>query len=177
MARREEERSPSRTTALEDLQNSANAASLSKQITRRFVPGDVYAPHDLSWVEMQKWKTRGRPTYDALDALDLKPLDHYRVCCLGFGLEILCDYQSRATMLIGVLQNFSMISEYMTPMGRIKHSNETGLRPVNQRRMARTIRRTIGMGIMPSVHRHPEVLLKIMKKSQSAQNAVRGMPV
>jgi hypothetical protein len=32
-----------------------------------------------------------------------------------------------------ILQNFSIMSEYMTPMGRIKHSNETGLRPVNQR--------------------------------------------
>ena len=45
-------------------------------------------------------------------------------------------------------------------MGRIKHSKETGLRPVNQRRIARAIRRSIGMGMMPSVHRHPEILHK-----------------
>lgn len=50
-------------------------------------------------------------------------------------------------------------------MGRIKHSKETGLRPVNQRRIARAIRRTIGMGMMPSVHRHPEIIYKEMERS------------
>jgi small subunit ribosomal protein S18 len=58
-------------------------------------------------------------------------------------------------------QNFSIMSEYMTDLGRIKHSNETNLRPVNQRRMARAIRRAIGVGIlMPSTHRHPEIIRK-----------------
>lgn len=46
----------------------------------------------------------------------------------------------------------------MTDMGRIKHSNDTGLRPVNQRKMAKAVRRAIGLGLMPSVHRHPEIL-------------------
>ncbi len=57
------------------------------------------------------------------------------------------------------------MSEYMTPMGRIKHSHETGLRPVNQRKIARAIRRSIGMGMMPSVHRHPEILYKQATRS------------
>lgn len=52
------------------------------------------------------------------------------------------------------------MSEYMTEMGRIKHSKVTGLRPVNQRKMAKAIRRAIGLGLMPSVHRHPLVLKK-----------------
>ena len=43
-------------------------------------------------------------------------------------------------------------------MGRIKHPRETGLGNVNQRRLAKAIRRSIGMGLMPSVHNHPEVL-------------------
>jgi small subunit ribosomal protein S18 len=51
-----------------------------------------------------------------------------------------------------------MVSEYMTTYGQIKHSKETGLRPTNQRKMAKAIRRAIGMGIHPSVHRHPEIL-------------------
>merc|ERR1712187_890038 len=55
-------------------------------------------------------------------------------------------------------KNFSIMSEYMTPMGRIKHRSETGLRPVNQRKIAKAIRRAIGLGLMPSVHRHPEIL-------------------
>jgi len=58
------------------------------------------------------------------------------------------------------LQNFSMMSEYMTEMGRIKQSTDTGLRPVNQRKMAKAIRRAIGIGLMPSVHRHPELLMR-----------------
>jgi small subunit ribosomal protein S18 len=55
---------------------------LSKQITRRYKPGDVYAPHDLSGVEMTKWKKRDRPIYDVFDVLDMNPLEHYRVCSL-----------------------------------------------------------------------------------------------
>ena len=56
------------------------------------------------------------------------------------------------------MQNFSLISEFMTTMGRIKHSDDTGLRPVNQRKVAKAIRRAVGMGLHPSVHRHPEIL-------------------
>jgi len=55
------------------------AADLSKQITRRWKAGDVYAPHDLSEVEMAKWKKRERPNRDAFDVLDFNPMDHYRV--------------------------------------------------------------------------------------------------
>ena len=50
------------------------------------------------------------------------------------------------------------MSEYMTTMGRIKHRSQTGLRPVNQRKLAKAIRRAIGLGLMPSVHKHPEIL-------------------
>ena len=50
------------------------------------------------------------------------------------------------------------MSEYMTNMGRIKHRRETGLRAVNQRKIAKAIRRAVGMGLLPSVHEHPEVL-------------------
>jgi len=52
------------------------------------------------------------------------------------------------------------MSEYMTRMGKIMHNKDTGLRPVNQRKIAKAIRRSIGMGMMPSVHRHPEILYK-----------------
>ena len=55
-------------------------------------------------------------------------------------------------------QNPVMLAEFMTTMGRIKHPRETGLRPVNQRKIAKAIRRAIGMGFMPSCHVHPEML-------------------
>ena len=48
--------------------------------------------------------------------------------------------------------------EYMTSMGRIRHRNSTGLRRVNQRRVAKAIRRSVAMGLIPSVHKHPEML-------------------
>jgi small subunit ribosomal protein S18 len=48
----------------------------------------------------------------------------------------------------------------MTETGRIKHSKDTGLRPKNQRKIAKAIRRAIGLGLMPSVHRHPLVMRK-----------------
>lgn len=88
---------------------------------------------------MAKWKKlrrKDRPRVDVLDQLALNPLKHYK--------------------------NFSIMGEYITEMGRIKHSSETGLRPVNQRRMAKAVRRAMGMGLMPGVHRHPE-LLRMMK--------------
>jgi small subunit ribosomal protein S18 len=58
------------------------------------------------------------------------------------------------------MQNFSFISEYITQHGRIKRADQTGLRPVNQRKVAKAIRRAIGLGIHPSVHRHPELLMR-----------------
>ncbi|CAD0083083.1 unnamed protein product, partial [Aureobasidium vineae] len=106
-----------------------------RQMTRKWKDGDVYAPHDLSGVEMAKWQKgqpKGRPKKDVFDMLKINPLNHY--------------------------WNFSMMSEFMTEMGKIKHSKDTGLRPVNQRKVAKAVRRAIGLGLMPSVHRHPEIL-------------------
>ncbi|OJK00044.1 hypothetical protein ASPACDRAFT_120092 [Aspergillus aculeatus ATCC 16872] len=105
---------------------------LEKFQTREWKAGDIYAPHDLSPAQMRRWKVRHSPSTDVFDSLNLNPLTMYK--------------------------NFSIMSEYMTPMGRIKHRNETGLRPVNQRKMAKAIRRAVGLGLMPSVHRHPEIL-------------------
>ncbi|KAI1814181.1 ribosomal protein S18 [Poronia punctata] len=111
-----------------------------KHMTRNWRPGDVYSPRDISGVEMDKLRQMFRqrkPGFDRVDALGLRPKDMYR--------------------------NFSMISEFITPHGRIKHSSETGLRPVNQRKMAKAIRRAIGLGIHPSVHIHPEILMRTQK--------------
>lgn len=51
------------------------------------------------------------------------------------------------------------MSEYVTDMGKIKHNKDTGLRPRNQRKMAKAVRRAIGLGLIPSVYRHPQVLM------------------
>ncbi|KAF2147120.1 uncharacterized protein K452DRAFT_323321 [Aplosporella prunicola CBS 121167] len=116
-----------------EIQASWLRQDLEKQMPRRWTAGDVYAPHDISPVESTKWRRkRTTPSLDAFDTLALDPLKEYK--------------------------NFSVMSEYMTEMGRIKHSKVTGLRPVNQRRVAKAIRRSIGIGIMPSVHIHPELI-------------------
>ncbi|OTB07081.1 hypothetical protein M426DRAFT_318447 [Hypoxylon sp. CI-4A] len=118
----------------EELNREVRDDDYMRQMTRRWKAGDVYAPHDLSPSEMGKWRRNQARKKDLVDMLGLRPLDMYR--------------------------NFSVISEFMTPHGRIKRAVETGLRPPNQRKMAKAIRRAIGLGIHPSVHRHPELLVR-----------------
>ncbi|KAK4574120.1 hypothetical protein LTR86_001881 [Recurvomyces mirabilis] len=132
---------------LTDISRDTTRRELEQQIPRRFRPGDIYAPHDLSGVEMSKWKRLRRkprvPSHgrDVLDQLGIDPRKEYK--------------------------NFSMMNEYVTEMGRIKHRNDTGLRPVNQRRMAQAVRRAIGSGVlMPSVYKHPELI-----KAEMAQRS------
>jgi small subunit ribosomal protein S18 len=71
-------------------------------------------------------------------------------------------------------KNFCMLSEYVTEMGRIKHSSETGLRPVNQRRMAKAIRRAIALGFMPATHKHPEYLMHMRESREGRGGGQRG---
>lgn len=52
------------------------------QMTRRWRAGDVYAPHDLSGIEMAKWKKvrrKGKSTWDVMDQLGMDPREHYKV--------------------------------------------------------------------------------------------------
>ncbi|EAL87694.1 hypothetical protein KXX33_006783 [Aspergillus fumigatus] len=138
-------RLPNRQKFLEDQKAQGESRALEKFQTRDWKAGDIYAPHDLSPAEMKKWRKRQGPAADAFDALNLNPLDLYK--------------------------NFSIMSEYMTAMGRIKHRSATGLRPVNQRKIAKAIRRAIGIGLMPSVHRHPEIL------AAEAKARMEGTPI
>lgn len=123
-----------RESTIEDVNKAAQMDDYARQMTRRWNVGEVYAPHDLSPSEMAKWRRNQARKKDLVDMLGLRPLDMYR--------------------------NFSVISEFMTSHGRIKKSVETGLRPPNQRKMAKAIRRAIGLGLHPSVHHHPELLMR-----------------
>ncbi|PKS07672.1 hypothetical protein jhhlp_006279 [Lomentospora prolificans] len=119
-----------------DIQQRVEAQRVSEdylsQMPRYWREGDVFTPHDLSGNEMKKWRRKAPKTADVFDVLGVNPLDHYR--------------------------NFTLISDFTTSMGQIQHSNQTGLRPANQRKIAKAIRRVMGMGLHPSVHRHPEML-------------------
>jgi len=55
-------------------------------------------------------------------------------------------------------KNFNLLKDFQTSHGRIKHRTLTGLSNVNQRKVAKAIRRSIGIGLLPSVYRHPELL-------------------
>ncbi|KAI1271116.1 ribosomal protein S18 [Xylaria sp. FL0933] len=136
----------------EQMRGSDRTNDYMRQLPRRWRPGDVYSPHDMSPSEMAKWRKATARKTDLVDLLGLRPLDMYR--------------------------NFSVISEFITPHGRIMRSVETGLSPVNQRKMAKAIRRAIGLGLHPSVHRHPELLMRgpdkmLVQNMASTTKAVR----
>ncbi|UNI20844.1 hypothetical protein JDV02_006893 [Purpureocillium takamizusanense] len=117
---------------LELLRNQKNSKDYLRQMPRRWEAGDVYSPHDLSPVEMQKWRKRSQRLGDVIDALGIRPLDMYK--------------------------NFSLVQEFTSSSGQITHSGKTCLRPVNQRKIAKMIRRVQGMGIYPTIHDHPEMI-------------------
>ncbi|KAI5467180.1 ribosomal protein S18 [Mariannaea sp. PMI_226] len=121
-----------KTAQMEFLKNQKMSNDYLRQMPRRWQAGDVYSPHDLSPIEMQKWRKRSLRNNDVVDALGINPLDMYK--------------------------NFSLIDYFTTPSGMINHSKVTRLRPVNQRKVAKMIRRVQGMGLYPTVHAHPEML-------------------
>jgi small subunit ribosomal protein S18 len=64
----------------EEMLGFAKAEDYTKHMYRRWKSGDVYAPHDLSAAEQNKWK-RGRmtPQTDAFDVLGINPINEYKV--------------------------------------------------------------------------------------------------
>ena len=47
--------------------------------TRNWRNGDVYSPHDLSLVEIKRWKGKTRPEVDVFDTLALNPISEWKV--------------------------------------------------------------------------------------------------
>ncbi|KAK6542999.1 hypothetical protein TWF694_006930 [Orbilia ellipsospora] len=93
------------------------------------------SPKDLSYEEFLKWQD-GRKTHlrsDVFEILQENPLAHYK--------------------------NFNLLKDFMTTAGRIKHRSLTNLSNRNQRKMSKAIRRAVGIGLLPSVHRHPSILM------------------
>jgi small subunit ribosomal protein S18 len=78
-----------RRTALdtaEKVKEKKIASDLKRQMPRRWQPGDLYAPHDLSAVEMGKWRKKSPRTGDLIDALNISPVDMYKVSIPRDGL-------------------------------------------------------------------------------------------
>lgn len=75
-----------RAQELANLERTYTREDLERQIQRQWRVGDVYAPHDLSGIEMAKWKKvrrKPRPKFDALDVLGINPLHYYKVGGIG----------------------------------------------------------------------------------------------
>lgn len=131
--------------------------AIESQMQRVWRDGDVYAPHDLSPAEQLKAKAARAPAR----ARDMRPVNTRKGggkdVLDGLGINPLKEYK-----------NFKMMSEFVTEMGRIRHSRDTGFRAVNQRKMAKAVRRAHGLGLLPSVHRHPELMPEREEDRRSA---------
>ncbi|KAI4253807.1 MAG: hypothetical protein LQ352_003475 [Teloschistes flavicans] len=156
-----------RRSAAAEAEATYRNTDLERQIFRRFRAGDVYAPHDLSSSEQHKWRQRrftmpgidaqsstsssqkGGKRQDVFDVLGIHPLDEFK--------------------------NPNMMFEYVSSMGRLRHRRETGLRGVNQRRISKAVRRAVGMGFLPSVHKHPEMLEKEAEQNWAKMSNTSGL--
>jgi hypothetical protein len=72
-------RPQTRQATVDDIEAHTLRADLSKQISRKWKVGDIYAPHDLSDVEMAKWKKKAKVTHDVFDVIGFNPLEQYKV--------------------------------------------------------------------------------------------------
>ena len=68
-----------RRADIEYLTNQKDSKDYLRQMPRRWQAGEVYSPHDLSPIEMQKWSRRSMRNEDVVDALGINPLDMYKV--------------------------------------------------------------------------------------------------
>ncbi|KAF4951781.1 hypothetical protein FGADI_7244 [Fusarium gaditjirri] len=73
-----------KTAQMEYLKNQKMSNDFLKQMPRRWEAGDVYSPHDLSPVEMQKWRKKTVRNNDVIDALGISPLDMYKAQLLSY---------------------------------------------------------------------------------------------
>ncbi|KXJ90916.1 ribosomal protein S18 [Microdochium bolleyi] len=147
-ATRRRSQAESRQELEEKLKLNHQREDYLRQLSRKWATGDIYSPHDLSPSEMSKFRQASSRKQDLVDVLGLKPLDMYR--------------------------NFSFIAEAITPHGRIRPALMTGLRPVNQRKLAKAVRRAVGLGLHPSVHKHPEMLLRDLQRTRKQNEATRA---
>ncbi len=74
------ERIENKRKQVESLDKAGRAKDLEALHIRRWKTGDVYAPHDLSSVEMRKWRQKHQSNTDVFDALAINPLHEYKVC-------------------------------------------------------------------------------------------------
>ncbi|KAI0663313.1 hypothetical protein C8Q70DRAFT_507179 [Cubamyces menziesii] len=108
-------------------------------VLKGFVPNQFVQPRDFSReVYMSKHSVRTRRPLLGPDASTSRYLDVF--------------YQSNIDPL-NECQNSTLMSRFVTTMGKIKGRNETNLTWKNQRRLGKAIRRAKMMGIIPVLSR------------------------
>ena len=55
------------------------ARDIERLSARKWEAGDVYTPHDLTPLEIMKYKKLKMPTKDVFDALGINPINEYKV--------------------------------------------------------------------------------------------------
>ncbi|KAI9769521.1 MAG: hypothetical protein M1840_003998 [Geoglossum simile] len=97
LATQNRKRNAKRLATLKAIAEHEQSSDLEKLMTRRWAPGDVYAPHDLSPAEMKKWRVRVKPSRDAFDVLAINPIDEYKVTYFQFPCVVLVTAADRST--------------------------------------------------------------------------------
>lgn len=105
-------------------------AELPRYETRLDQPGLVYSPQDLSFDARRPLMAKYR-----LSLLD----DNFK----NAGVDPLDEWKSA-----------SLLSDFLTDMGRIKTREQTGLGARSQRKLAKAVRRARALGILPSTSKY-----------------------
>ncbi|KAJ2440622.1 hypothetical protein GGF42_007564 [Coemansia sp. RSA 2424] len=102
----------------------------NSEYSRIYFPKATYHPHELDEGYAQKAKEKAAASMKAKDpfvALGINPLKAYK--------------------------NSSLLSNFVTDMGKIKPRYKTGLTPKSQRRIAQAIKRARAFGLIPVTSR------------------------
>ncbi|ORX99591.1 ribosomal protein S18 [Basidiobolus meristosporus CBS 931.73] len=91
-------------------------------LAKRFLPKDTYAPSDFN-ENIPRNRSRRKGQNDPFRQLHLNPLSEYK--------------------------NTTLLSNYVSQMGRILPRTATGLSAKSQRKVGKAIRRARAMGLMP----------------------------
>ncbi|KAK9761413.1 hypothetical protein K7432_013701 [Basidiobolus ranarum] len=91
-------------------------------LAKRFLPKETYAPSDFN-ENIPRTRSRKKTQNDPFRKLHLNPLNEYK--------------------------NTTMLSNYVSQMGRILPRATTGLTAKSQRKVGKAIRRARAMGLMP----------------------------
>lgn len=103
---------------LDKMRSRKLSSDYLRQMPRRWEAGDVYSPHDLSPVEMQKWRTRSQRKADVVDVLGIRPLDMYKVSFFASLFPIL--YTNQWLTGIFYYRTFLLRKNSHPPLARLR---------------------------------------------------------